>query len=148
MITSFTNVAVGDRIFTVHEMTVAEVRQWLLDVENGTAVVDPVGEFVVTGCSVADLARMCHVQAAEFDAFRPSEIQPVVEAAKKLNPHFSRCGRSCSRRRSPSQGSFCRPKSRTKLRDSLRDGAFERLVLSVAYLPRGHEGEQSWWIRP
>ncbi len=88
MITSFTNVAVGDRIFTVHEMTVAEVRQWLLDVENGTAVVDPVGEFVVSGCSVADLARMCHVHAAEFDAFRPSEIQPVVEAAKKLNPHF------------------------------------------------------------
>lgn len=88
MITSFIDVPVGDRVFTVHEMTVAEVRQWLLDVENGTAVVDPVGEFVVSGCSVADLARMCHVQATEFDALRPSEMQPVIEAAKKLNPHF------------------------------------------------------------
>lgn len=88
MIASTMEVTVSGRTFTVHEMTVADVRKWLRDVESGTAQVDPVGEFVIADCSVGDLARMCHVPAAEFDAFRPSELSPLVEAAKKLNPHF------------------------------------------------------------
>ncbi len=83
-------VQLGDLAVTVRELTVGEVRDWLAGIEKGTALVDAGGEFVWDDLSLADLARMSDAPAAAFDAFAPSELEPLREAARALNPHFFR----------------------------------------------------------
>ncbi len=84
------SVEMGARTVIVRELTVGEVRDWLTAVESGEAEVDAAGEFVFEDCSLQDLARMCDATVGDFNAHAPSEIEPVKEAARELNPHFFR----------------------------------------------------------
>lgn len=82
------DVEVGGRPVRVRELTVGEVRDWLASIEQGTALVDAAGEYVFDDASVQDLARMCDMPLADFDAYAPSDLAPIREAARDLNPHF------------------------------------------------------------
>ncbi len=83
-------VQLGERTVTVRELTVREVRDWLTSLEKGTAVVDAAGEFAWDDCSLQDLARMSDCPVDAFDDFAPSDLGPLKQAARDLNPHFFR----------------------------------------------------------
>lgn len=74
---------------TVRELTVAEVRAWLAEIEAGV-VVDPLGSMVFDDCSLDDLARMSDATAANMEALTYGELLPLRDACKALNPHFFR----------------------------------------------------------
>lgn len=83
-------IQIGERTVTVRELTVREVRDWLTALENGSATVDAGGEFVWEDCSLQDLARMSDCPVEAFDDFAPSDLGPLKQAARDLNPHFFR----------------------------------------------------------
>lgn len=74
---------------TVRELTVAEVRTWLAEIEAGV-VVDPLGSMVFDDCSLDDLARMSDATAAGMEMLTYGELLPLRDACKALNPHFFR----------------------------------------------------------
>jgi len=78
-----------DCTVTVKELTVGEVRNWLLDAETGVSE-DPLHALALEECSLADLARMSDVDARALEDYTPSELALLVAAAKELNPHFFR----------------------------------------------------------
>lgn len=77
------------RLVTIRELTVAEVRAWLLETEAG-AQVDPLHALAFDDFGLGDLARMCDATADDLEAFAPSDLAPLVEACRALNPHFFR----------------------------------------------------------
>lgn len=83
------SVTLGDRAVTVKELTVGEVRAWVVEVETG-ATVDPLHALALDACSLADLARMSDIAAGELERYTPSELAPLVTACRELNPHFFR----------------------------------------------------------
>lgn len=74
---------------TVKELTVGEVRNWLLDAETGVSE-DPLHALALEDCSLADLARMSDIDARALEDYAPSELAPLIAAARELNPHFFR----------------------------------------------------------
>ncbi len=74
---------------TVKELTVAQVRDWLVEIESGVTV-DPLGSMVFEDCSLDDLARMSDATAAVMESLTYSELLPLRDACKALNPHFFR----------------------------------------------------------
>ena len=80
---------VGERSVTVRELTVREVRDWLVAQQLRTDH-DLVRAWALDDCSLDDLAQMSDIGAADQEAYAPSELAELVAAAKKLNPHFFR----------------------------------------------------------
>jgi hypothetical protein len=78
-----------DCAVTVKEMTVGEVRNWLLDAETGASE-DPLHALALEDCSLSDLARMSDIDAQSLEGYTPSQLTPLIAAAKELNPHFFR----------------------------------------------------------
>lgn len=76
-------------LVTVRELTVAEVRAWVTESAASTFR-DPVQAMVWDDLGLDELARMCDVGSSELEAFSPSELAPVLEAARSLNPAFFR----------------------------------------------------------
>ena len=72
-------------VVTVRELTVAEVRSALLTDE---AIGDPLQSLVFDGFGLGDLLAQCDASAADLERFTPSELAPLVEACKDLNPFF------------------------------------------------------------
>lgn len=72
---------------TVRELTVAEVRDWVAEIESG-ANVDPLRSMVFDDCGLDDLARMSDADAAVLESFTASELEPLRGACKALNPYF------------------------------------------------------------
>lgn len=83
-------VDVDGRAVTVRELTVGEVRDWVTEIESGGKTIDVAGEFVFEDCSVDDLVRMSDMPREAFDDMAPSQIEPIREAARALNPGFFR----------------------------------------------------------
>ena len=71
----------------VRELTVAEVRNALLTDE---AVGDPLQSMVFDGFGLGDLLAQCDASAADLERFTPSELAPLVDACRELNPFFFR----------------------------------------------------------
>jgi len=83
-------VKVGERLVTVRELTVAEVRARLFSAESGV-MVDAVRAMVFEGFGLDDLACMCDITGPELEAYAPSEIEAeLVPACKAVNPFFFR----------------------------------------------------------
>lgn len=82
-------VMVGERLVMVKELTVTDVRNWVAEAESG-APVDPVRAMVFDDCSLDDLARLCDMPAADMEACTVSELTPLRDKARVLNPHFFR----------------------------------------------------------
>lgn len=76
---------------TVRELTVGEVRQWLASLNAAPAVseTDLVGSLLFADCSLADMRIFC-VGDVDFDALTQTEINSVIDAAKRINPDFFR----------------------------------------------------------
>ncbi len=74
---------------TVRELTVAEVRAWVVEMESGMPV-DALGSLVFDDCALADLARMSDADPAALEALTYGELLPLRDACKALNPHFFR----------------------------------------------------------
>lgn len=71
----------------VRELTVAEVRNALLTDE---AIGDPLQSLVFDGFGLGDLLAQCDASAADLERFTPSELAPLVDACRELNPFFFR----------------------------------------------------------
>lgn len=81
-------VQAGSLTVTVRELTVREVRDWAFRVEGGLIEFDPVAAFALTDASLQDVEFMTDKTIAELEVLSPSELAPVVEVCRKLNPHF------------------------------------------------------------
>lgn len=76
---------------TVRELTVADVRQWLEDMQDISQmnVVNAV-LFEEDGASLDDVLRMTDLDAGEVEQLTPREVAEVIAKCKKVNPHFFR----------------------------------------------------------
>lgn len=83
-------VPIGDLTITVKELTVREVRDWATKVDLGLVEFDAVRHLALDECSVEDLLVMSDATGEGLDTLAPSEFAPLVEACRKLNPHFFR----------------------------------------------------------
>lgn len=83
-------VTVGTLAVTVRELTVREVRDWATLAEQGLIEVDPIQHLALDEYSIADILMMSDATAEELDGLSPSEFGPLIEACRKLNPHFFR----------------------------------------------------------
>lgn len=83
-------VSVGGLTVTVKELTVGQVRDWALKVDAGLIQVDPVRHLALDECSIQDIVIMSDAEESALDALAPSEFVPLVDACRKLNPHFFR----------------------------------------------------------
>jgi hypothetical protein len=78
----------GRRV-TVKELTVAEIRAWLVEAEAGVqAGFDLVGQVLFEQLNFADIARMSDLNISEMDALTPSEVRAVAEACESVNADF------------------------------------------------------------
>lgn len=83
-------ITVAGRLVTVHEMTVSAVRDWVTEIENGTRLIDPAGDALFEQMSLADIALMSDADAGWLAGFGPSELQPLADLCRTVNPHFFR----------------------------------------------------------
>ncbi len=79
----------------VKELTVAEVRHWMMDMaaqeesktpEDNIAIVLDQGLF--EGIGLNDVVRMTDMSKCQIEHFTPSELQIVIQKCKELNPDF------------------------------------------------------------
>jgi hypothetical protein len=75
------------RTVTIWELSVAEVRNWVVETEAG-AQVDPIRALIFDDCSLDDMARMCDMTAVDMEQFGPLELAPIRDKCKAFNPHF------------------------------------------------------------
>lgn len=80
-------IQLGERAVTVRELTVADVRE-LLITEPRQA--DPLHALAFDGFGLHDIACQCDATADDLEPFAPSDLQPLVDACRELNPHFFR----------------------------------------------------------
>jgi hypothetical protein len=80
-------VTVGQRAVEVRELTVADIRAWLKSLEAEPAM-DVLDATLFEEFSLADLARMTDLSAAEMEAMAPSELRQVQAACAEVNADF------------------------------------------------------------
>ena len=78
-------VIVAGKPAVAREMTVAEIRDWLAGKTGGEDVVD---SLLFDDLSLPDLCQMSSLSKADIDKLAPSEIQLVIDEAKKVNQAF------------------------------------------------------------
>ena len=78
----------GALSITVRELTVREVRDWALSVEQGLIEVDPLAFMALEDVSLQEVAVMVNVTAEALEALAPSELTVLTAMCRKLNPHF------------------------------------------------------------
>ena len=83
-----TEVEVGERRITVRELSVGDVRVWLKELEAVPEKIDLVGEGLIDGVSLADIARMTDLKVSDMDALAPSEIAALGVACRQVNVDF------------------------------------------------------------
>lgn len=83
-------VKVGEVTATVKELTVAEIRAWLKDLEAADETEEPdlIGLALFEEVSLDDLRKMVSITAEEADNLAPSELRQLIEVAKELNADF------------------------------------------------------------
>jgi len=84
------SVIVSDKEITVKELTVMDVRAWIMSIENGTRKIDPAGDSLFADVTLADIALMSDAGEEWLAQFGPSALEPLAELCKKMNPHFFR----------------------------------------------------------
>lgn len=83
------DIIIGDTPVTVRELTVAEVRDWAREIECGGREIDPAGDALFDDVTAADIRLMSNATSDVLDGL-PSEIRPLADLCKKVNPHFFR----------------------------------------------------------
>ena len=77
----------GEKIITVKELTLAEIRAWLSEREQNAGV-DIVGSLLLEDCPVTDLLHFCDATQELLDEMTQSEIRELLTTVKRLNPDF------------------------------------------------------------
>lgn len=79
----------------VKELTVAEVRHWMMDMaaqEESKKPEDNIGivldQGLFEGIGLSDIVRMTDLTKCQIEHFTPSELQVVIQKCKELNPDF------------------------------------------------------------
>ena len=85
-------VQVGEQTITARELTFSEVRAWLVEATASTQR-DPVQALAFPGLGLDELSRMCDAPVEVLETFAASELTPLVDAARSLNPPFFRVRR-------------------------------------------------------
>lgn len=84
-------VELDGRTVTVRELTVAEVRLWLKDLDQlREGAIDLVTEGIMADASLGDVARMTDLTPEALDDLTPSQIEVVITVCREINPHFFR----------------------------------------------------------
>lgn len=83
---------IGDgRTVTVRELTVAEIRQWLLDISDDVGAdsdVDVVDQLLLDDVALGDIARMTDLPVDEMDQMSPSDLRALAKVCRELNADF------------------------------------------------------------
>jgi hypothetical protein len=79
----------GTRVL-VNELTTSDVRDWMRQVELGILPIDPAGDALFEDVSLDDIARMTTADREWLAEFGPSELRPLADLCKQVNPHFFR----------------------------------------------------------
>lgn len=73
----------------LHEPTVAEMRNWLVELEKlKTGSIDFVTHGLFNDASLTDIVLMSDLSLADLDALVPSEIRQLIDACQEMNPDF------------------------------------------------------------
>jgi hypothetical protein len=82
-------VEIGGRVIALHELTVAEVREWFnhADTLQSGDLIDSY-LFEQDGLTLADIAWLADVPREVLDELTPQEIQTLMTAIKAVNPLF------------------------------------------------------------
>lgn len=82
-------IELDDLKVTVKELTVAEVRAWLVDLTapKGSSV-DVVSALLFEESDLTDILRMTDLPAEQLDALPPSELEKILAVCQQLNSHF------------------------------------------------------------
>ncbi|HQU79411.1 MAG TPA: hypothetical protein PLU47_08085 [Azonexus sp.] len=86
------SVTTDNASFTIHEMTIAEVRTWVESFNTGGET-DVVSELAVEGISLGDLAMLCRCEVSAFDPLTARELKLLADMATEVNTHFFRVRR-------------------------------------------------------
>ena len=84
-------ITVGEppRTVTIREPTVAEIRNWLVDLEKlKTDAIDFVTHGLFNDASLTDLVLMTDLSLADLDTMVPSEIKQLIDACQEMNSDF------------------------------------------------------------
>lgn len=80
---------------TVKELTVAEVRHWMMDMieqekakENQDLVSHVLDQGLFEEIGLSDILRMSDLQREQLDDFTPSQLQVIIQKCKGLNADF------------------------------------------------------------
>ena len=79
---------IGDREVRVKELTVAEIRRWLLEMDATAQEFDLVGGMLFADVDLATLARMSDVSTEEIEEAKPSELRELARKCQEVNSHF------------------------------------------------------------
>jgi len=79
-------IKVGDRTVLVRELTVAEIREWLL--AKTADLGDLVDVSLFDDFSLSDVAALTNLTHDDLDQMLPSEIVTVMDVAREINPRF------------------------------------------------------------
>lgn len=83
-------VVIAERTVVVRELTTTDVRDWMRTIELGTRTCDPAGDALFEDVGIEDMAIMSDADAAWMSGLGPSELRPLADLCKKVNPHFFR----------------------------------------------------------
>lgn len=86
-------VMLNDQTIQVKELTVAEVRHWMMDIQAAenkeTNTVDLViDQSLFESIAIGDILRMTDLNHDQIDNFTPSQLQIIIAKCKELNPDF------------------------------------------------------------
>lgn len=79
---------IGGRAVTIQELSVAEVRAWLMQSAEGMASADPVGALLLPDITLTDIARMTDLIPADMERMAPSDLDAVAGHCKRVNSFF------------------------------------------------------------
>lgn len=86
MDTQIKKLEIQGTVYTVHELTVRQVRDWFNSALTRTP--DVVNDGLFEAFSLNDLARMYSVEPSGFDDLAPSQVEGLAKLAQEVNPHF------------------------------------------------------------
>lgn len=79
----------------VKELTVAEVRHWMMDmiesekaVNNDNIVGNVLNQSLFEEIGLNDIIRMTDLNSCQIENFTPSELHIIIQKCKVLNPDF------------------------------------------------------------
>jgi hypothetical protein len=81
-------IAIGGKTVEVRELTVADIRAWLKDMETAAPGADMLDVALFEDFGLDDLTRLTSLTRADMDIMTPTELRQVHAACKEVNGDF------------------------------------------------------------